>query len=214
MNRLAWLVLVICLPASLIAQDKNGICLKKRVGSLKMTSQNSFQILGELSSSYEVRMSIEVSPNDANYEKNSETYEVNDGTIKDVLDSFVKLHPHYQWVVIDGTITISPTAFADRENILDIKLPSLLIENENIGAISYKIINHVEVLRFLKTLGIRPNNDSSAFGNFVERPVFSFDLKNQTVKQVLNYMLQNKIIRYWSIYRNKGSDNYVRLIVR
>lgn len=203
-------VFILLIANSYQGQTQDKEFLEQRV-SLSIKTGNLFQLCGGLAYdgipiSFEGAVDFDISRN--------KNIQVEDGTLKEILDSITKQEPTYKWEYRDGVVNIYPIQFRDEiiESLLKTKIRNFstqtLIGKEQI-ANNIKIVNELDTL--LKEKQIQLNISTRTNLN-VKDETKEFDLSNTELRGILNKIISegNSDSKFWSIYRTK--DGTISLV--
>lgn len=180
------------------------------VADLQIEARNIHLLLSKIARQYSVPISLEVAADDDLLNSNHLYVEVKKGKLADVLDNIVKQKPTYIWEVSDGTIRVFPKGeFRDPllQTLLETKISYFVIPKATAKFTFRRALSeHAELKNLLVSYGVRPSNE--AFSRYDVEPFgrdFSLDLKNSTVRSILDFVIKNSQTRYWFIRRSEDS---------
>jgi hypothetical protein len=178
------------------------------VKDLQIEAQNIHLMLSKLAYQLNVPISLEVAFDD--YLLNSKHLKVNvkKGTLADVLDSIVTQHPSYTWESSESTIKVFPKPdFRDPflYTLLETKITHFVIPLRTVRlTFKQKLASRPELKDLLASNGVRLSTDF--FLSYEIQSVgrdFKLDLENVTVREILDYVINNSQTRYWLIRRTE-----------
>jgi len=126
-------------------------------------------------------------------------------TLKEALDLFTKAKPEYVWKETNGVINIFPKNYYP---ILDTRISEFKIDDEFPWKMTEKLIQTKEFQRYIKERNLvdkipDPENKhgwifSGGVGSPNPREKRSVNLKNATVREILNEIVRKSENRFWS----------------
>ncbi len=128
-------------------------------------------------------------------------------TLTEVLDLFVKSRPEYSWKTINGVINVFPE---NDYSILSTRISEFKVENEFPWKMDEKLIQTEEFQRYIKEKNLVnkvPDPDNiygfiffGGGGRSDPRYKISIDVKNATVREILNEIVRKSETRFWSYH--------------
>jgi hypothetical protein len=125
--------------------------------------------------------------------------------VEDLLNEVIKYDSHYQWKEIDGVINVFP---GNDYSILDIRIEEFKFEKLSPTELRKKLLETKEFQQYLKTRNLidkvpDPENkhgfiNMSFIGRQNPRNKISIDLKNATVREILNEIVRQKDYGTWT----------------
>lgn len=130
------------------------------------------------------------------------------GSVRDVLDQFVKADSRYTWVEIDGVLNIFPVevpvlllSTVDTVDFEDLKL-------DDVGSI---LLSLPETSATLRAVGLSNAILRTRYGQATPNKNISLLMKCSSIQDVLNKILRDKHARYWTV--EYGGDNFEYLSI-
>lgn len=143
------------------------------------------------------------------FKKAGQKDELNDFTpesfiLRDILNKVSIVQNQYLWKEVNGVVNIYPIK---DYSILDIIIKEFSVKDITRGEAIGKILETNEFKQYIKSKNMR-EADTSFFGGNFSKPVknISFDLKNATVREILNEIVRKNGNSTW-IYREYESEN-------
>lgn len=122
-----------------------------------------------------------------------------------ILTEITRLEPRYQWKEENGVINVYPT---NDYPILDTVISEFYFENKTKGELLFELLNTKEFQEYLKgnQLSVVPFQIISGLrGKQVETRKFTTNLKNVTVREILNEIVRQNGKSTW-IYKEYDSN--------
>jgi hypothetical protein len=193
--------------------NKDGDLAGRQLENVQIEGQGIEALLTELSFSYNIPIGMEMAPHDDEF--TTYTLDLKKGTLKDLLNQFVRQHNQYTWEIKDGAVNIFPKSnFRDPvlDELLKVQISKFSVkENSGCWALVDSLTNTVEVQKVLKTHGITRSglNFSGAYFPQVGRR-FKLDVSDMTVKTILNKVIkESPIAKIWLIKRHSLNQTFV-----
>ena len=188
--------------------DQKSIELQVR--DLQFEARNINLILSKIAYQYGVPVSLEVAKNDDLLNGKELKIDVKNGTIADVLDSIVKQAPSYTWEVSDDIIKVFPKSdFREPllQALLEIRIRHFVVAKPMSKQTFREALTERKELRSLfDSYGVSFYNE--IFSTVQLQPLgknCSMDLKNASVRSILDYVIKNSETKYWFI-KGSGED--------
>jgi len=211
-NLLAPLALL-CLLASLcFTQQSTDELLKQTISGFESRDEPIDQILGRLSKSYNVPIGLEkIAPKAAaSSEERRISVKIEKGTVQDVLDAVIRADPRYQWKEVAGVINVLPRKA--RNPILEIPVRSFQISNANWMDVRQAIQMTAEIKGGFERMGLKERSAITVVGSGNNNlPKFSLDLRDTTLRGILNEILKVKGYSFWVFSRYGNRNQYVSI---
>ena len=194
------LMLVCCL--SCVAQtrqrDNN---LESRKVTIESTTLDASSLLSDLAAHYKVPIGFESIGPDGEEPAKEIKINIQNGTVRDVLDELVRADPRYKWEMVDGVINVGPVT--DRENFLDVVVDSFSISPKASRLeIRKALTNLPQVKAILENEGVRPMHVMLSSADVREiSPTFSLNSSNVKVRTILNKIIVESDSHFWVVSR-------------
>jgi hypothetical protein len=133
---------------------------------------------------------------------------VKKGTVRDVLDAFIKENPRYRWELVNGIINVLPRESQD--SILEIMVHNFNLSNMNVDELSLAIADLPEISAKLNKMKVSPAKVLVDTGEPKETPRFSITLQDLTLREILNELLRKGHSNYWAVERYGTNNEYIR----
>jgi len=200
---------LLCSSLSGAAQvPKNA--LQQRV-AIQISKNKSHQALWKLASQYGVPIGVEVPLSEKPGEAADECCsQVVDGNVEQALNAFVALNPTYRWGQTDGVINVSPQV--DKEPLLDVVIRDFTVRDATAEEIVAAITHAPEVATRLAEMSLTLDR-TTALPEVPqrERPKFSVELHNTSVRGILNHIIRTTTKKYWIVYRSGDNFQFVAM---
>lgn len=203
---------VVCCSAQALGQASEGD-ITSRTLSLKMTDEHFISVLGTLAVEHRVPIGLEVSDDTADEPKL--TLDVNNGTLKSVLDQITRQYPVYRWEVRDGVINFVPKRSRDKfiSQLLDTRVGTFSPAK---GVNKYGLRDAIAGLPEVKSLLDTQNMSVWRLGPPTYRSVYSNDdvdlsISDTDVRGVLNKIIKDSEHKLWTVNRRSGSHNVLEI---
>lgn len=132
-------------------------------------------------------------------------YKPSDFTVKSLLDEIVKFDKRYRWQETDGVINVFPQ---NDYPILDARVAEFKVEKATPKQLREKLVGTTEFQNYLKAKNLAdriPGDESrrgwmyiTVAGALAERHKVSLDLKNATVREILNAIVRQRGYSIWT----------------
>jgi hypothetical protein len=203
---IAVIMLVLCsLSLIAVAQQPASDVLECKV-TLVMNDFDEELILKDLADRVNVRVGFEKIA-DAPEQKRKVSVSVEKGTVRDVLDAFIKADQRYKWEIADGVINITPKE--SKEGILDVVIPNFFVADANRDDLSFAVTGTPEVLTRLAKIKAKRSEYLFYMGASKPTTRYSVSLPEMTVKEILNEFLRRDFAWYWNVSRYGEKNEYV-----
>ena len=183
------------------------------VTDLRIEGTNINKLVAKIAYKYDVPISLEVATDEDLLKSHSLTVQLKKGTLADVFDDIVKQKRSYRWEADDGTIKVLPRSdHRDPllQTLLEIKIAHVSVRKSTVKLNFREALTHSPELKILLgSYGVRPLNegfsppDFETFGGD-----FSLDLKNMSVRSILDSIIQTTRTKYWFIKRDEESKEF------
>ncbi len=204
----AILALFLFIQTSIVQSSKTDV-LSQNVPHLVLTNVSVEKVLTELTTKYAVPIGLEVAWEDTSHASDKITINIEQGTVRDVLNALVKSDARYRWEQIDGIINVFPKL--EQTGILDVVVHDFKIN----GIISTSVVRQAitdspEVKSKLDTLGIHLLNPVQlSIGVREVKRSFSINLQNVTVRSILNQIAKSGNTNYWVVSRFGQNNEFL-----
>ncbi len=187
--------------------------LARQIRTTAIKSESIDQILGRLTSDYEIPIGIELGD-----EKLTPRREINldlrETNLKDFLDSLISKDSRYRWKLEGGVIHVWPVSGRDTllAALLEEKISHFAIIGEvNRNAIYHDIMNLPEIKSKLVIAGIEPLTFLGP-GSWTKlgKDTF-FNESNLTLRELLDSVVLKTEIKQWVISRWGKNSEYISL---
>ena len=209
---LAPLVLVCVLASPCFAQQSTDKVLKQTISGFESTDEPIDQILGKLSKSYGVPIGLEkIAPKAAaSSGERRISVKVEKGTVRDILDSVIRADPRYEWKEVAGVINVLPRRA--RNPILEVPVSSFKISDVNWMDVRQALQTTAEIKGGLERMGLRERSVTTILGSGNnDLPKFSLDMRDTTLRGILNEILKVKGYSFWIFSRYGSHNQYVSI---
>lgn len=204
------------------AKRQNSVSAKKRgnladlpVRAIEIKTSNVHLALLSIAGSYKVPIGLEVSPNDDLLKDRSIVVQLENGTLKDVLNSIVRQNPLYTWHIEDDVINVFPKGNRDPflKALLETRLRSFRVPKlTNRFSFRQSLTESAELKGVLASFGVESDNeiftpyDIAKLGRD-----FSLNVSGETVKVILNRVIRDSETKYWIVNRHGPERKYLLL---
>lgn len=209
---LAPLVLLCVFAPLCFTQQSTDKLLKQTISGFESTDEPIDQILGRLAKSYNVPIGLEkIAPKVAvSSEERRISVKIEKGTVQDVLDAVIRADPRYQWKEVAGVINVLPRKA--RNPILEIPVRSFQISNANWMDVRQAIQMTAEIKGGFERMGLKERSAITVVGSGNNNlPKFSLDLRDTTLRGILNEILKVKGYGFWVFSRYGNRNQYVSI---
>ncbi len=206
-------ILTFLLNSDSLSQKKDINILEQKL-NLSIKVGTLFQICGGLAFD-RVPIGFE-GATDFDIKSDVRNIKIENGTLREILDSIIKQEPKYTWEVQDGIVNIYPVQ--SRDEILKVLLETNIKDfwsRKETGKpqISRNINNSEEVSKFLDSKKVRLLISTRTKPYAEEELIPDIDLSNTNLRKILNkIVLENKDSKFWSIWRSTNEDRDIFLV--
>ena len=192
-------------------QDSLSDALMRRVTSVEVTKKDPTEFLWKLAIQYDVPIGVEGPSTEDSQEIADDTrMEIKEGNVEQVLNAFVAVNPHYEWNQTDSAINVSPVV--NKEPLLDVVLRDFKVRNATAGEIVVAIVQSPEVAAKLAEISLTLDSTTPLpIAPRKERPQFTLELHNISVRQILNHIIRTTSNRYWLVYRTGTNHQFIAI---
>ena len=189
--------------------------LELPIKNCKMESSNIHLFLSAFAYKYNIPVGLEVALNDDLNENKPIVINMQNGTVKDVLNSVIEQNPEYTWEVDNQVINIFPKQNRDLilKQFLEVKFSKFIVKNETSKfGLRESIAKSEEARKFLNNNNVSVENEV-----FTSRDItklgrnFTLDIENVDIKSLLNQVIRNSQTRYWIVNRYGKNKEYLLL---
>lgn len=192
--------------------------LAKAVKEFRVTGSGISAQVEQLARRFKVPMGLELlrAPSDGTSSARPISVNVENVTVRDVLDAIVAADPGYEWRQSDfGTIAVFPVSHTP--SLGDVVVGRYSVQNANRDQAIEELMRAPEVVRWVASAGVeRRGFGGSLTSEGAKRPgsttsLFSISLSHASVRTVLNAILIASDSRYWMLYRHGSHQEFVSL---
>jgi hypothetical protein len=206
-------VLVLLSINHTLSQTKGTNFLDEKI-NLSIKTGNIFQISSGLAFD-RVPIGFE-GATDFDIKSDVRNIKIENGTLREILDSIIKQEPKYTWEAQDGIVNIYP--IQSRDEILKVLLETNIKDfwsRKETGKpqISRNINNSEEVSKFLDSKKVRLLISTRTKPYAEEELIPDTDLSNTNLRKILNkIVLENKDSKFWSVWRSTNEERDIFLV--
>jgi hypothetical protein len=203
----------ITLAQAPVAEDQRTGLAESALRDVFIKESNLPLALAEIAHSYKIPIGIEISPeDDLQKERNIQVY-MKSGTLRDLLSSVVSQNPSYTWNVEDNVVNVFPKGNREPflKNLLETKIDSIQIpRGTDRLALRDLLTENPQVQAILASFGVKGNNeifmshDLATLGRS-----FSLNASNNSVKAILNRVIQESEAKFWIVNRYGKEERYL-----
>jgi len=208
--KLKFIVLLILISALTgFGQQPADDFLSRSVPEMRMARVGVHQILSRLSVRYRVPIGFEAIPSETPPQPNEViSINIENGTVRDVLNAITEADSRYRWEEVDGVINVFPRERQDE--ILEVVVREFQVNRMPAARVREAITDLPEVKARLDSLGVSPLH-LTLMPHIRDRSLISLNLRNVTVRDILNEIARRSTSRYWVV--SKFGDHNEFLII-
>lgn len=190
------------LPKGCVIQEGN-VLERKDCGIVWENKEFSWAV-GDIFMQTDVPSGISVAFENAGGEEIIIDSNPTDFIVKNLLDEIIKFDTRYRWKETDGVINVFPR---DEHPILDVRIAKFKVEKAEARELREKLVQTKEFQKYLKAENLvdkvpDPENKYGslfigAAGKSSERHKITLDLKNATVREILNAIVRQRGYSTW-----------------
>lgn len=118
-------------------------------------------------------------------------------TVENILNKIVEADNRYSWSFENGVINVYPKKSQFRFE--EIQLDNFEINDIEIEEIHSIIFNHPRIKSEIAEHNLKPLLGVAYDGPLMENPKVKLSFQNKRIKDILNILLMDKSVRFWSI---------------
>jgi len=130
---------------------------------------------------------------------------IEDGTLRDVLNSIIANDKRYFWTPFGQTIDVSPLA---SDSLIKTIIPHYEIQRLNRRKAVDVLVNAPEIQSELQRRHIRRREFSNFYDSTNSLKTVSLDLKQATVREILNAIAEASHSRFWTFHIYGKQNEY------
>lgn len=189
-----------------------GDPLDRRVRDVHVEAVHALTALSQIAYEYDIPIGVEAA---SRGQWRAIKIDLQDGTLREVLDAVAAQDPRYGWKVEGGVVNFTPRSDRDdlSADVLGTTVNHIFIEKGTSRAsIKDKLLELPAVKAKLEKAGA----SSGLTGLFGRDYVgvgadFTLRMSNATVREVLNQLIRTSEARYWVV--NRYGDNYENFVL-
>jgi hypothetical protein len=139
--------------------------------------------------------------------------EMHRGTREELLNEIVEHEPGYTWEERDGVVNVFPRAHVD--TVLDIRIARFHVRNAGYSEIHAAIVAQPEVKEWLERNKLTERTpapiDILIGKNGSDLPRISLELRDVTLREIMNAIIRSAGFRFWSVGRWGEKDEYLAI---
>ena len=132
--------------------------------------------------------------------------EMHDVSIDEIMTAVMVHCPVYAWSIKDNVINVQPAV--PEASLLDVHITFLSAENKTTDEILESVIRSREMKSEMRSHDLKRDTSRIFPRNTVVEERYSVQLKDNSVRDILNYLLISTKSRYWVYYRLNASKNF------
>lgn len=194
----------ICLQATIgMATEKT--LLEQRIEHLVIKEQDIKTVLSGMAHDYGIPIGLELAPTKNKSDEQLITINVQNKTLREVLEIIIKQSPNYQWAVTGEVVNFYPKTNRDEflEDLLKTRVGNFIIPvGMNRLRMREAITNIPEVKSKLEVAKVTPTHLGFTGADF--RRVgeeFALNLSNVTLRDILNQIVCASDSKFWIVNR-------------
>lgn len=202
------LAIAVLITPGAVARTEKG--LDTSVGSFSRENTAMADIAIGIATELSVPLGFEGIPEDP---EKRVSVSVANTTLRGLFDTLIRLDPRYEWTVAeDGVINIYPR---DRkERMLDITVPEFRVQGKTRRAAMDQLIGTPAVLDMLSSLNVVIRTPIAGLPSATDSgPRVNLDLRNATIRRILNEILVGSGASAWSAVRYGDRLQYLSLSI-
>lgn len=177
-----------------LQSEKPNDILAKKVTLTRENTDVSF-VLRALSAASHVPIGFQSADLDANVR--SISIKVVDGTVKDVLDQLIQTDERYKWELDNGVINFLPKH--SKISFLDVVVAVFNFKDGDAEDVPRAILSLPEVQIRFSELGLKEDTAKQYEGPVRNLQQFSLQMRNATVREILNEIVRRRHSTFWKI---------------
>lgn len=208
-------VFVICIMmwvsafAGPICQSADNAALNQKL-TLHLNKVTLMHALSTLAVTHRVPIGIEYSPADRNEPKL--VLEIQDGSVKEILNLIVRQEPLYHWQLVDGVVNFVPTA--ERDPFIETLLNTSVSDYDpGKWTVKFQLRDAIgdtpEVKKLLESNHMRLAKyaDYASYPSVYTKKDVDLKMSNTTVREILNRIVKVSEHKSWAIGRRNDEKN-------
>jgi hypothetical protein len=178
--------------------------------TLVLNEVDSESVLRALSIKSDVSIGFVQITEDRNHPR-SVGISVRNGTVKDVLDEFVRNDPRYRWEMDLDVINVVPVS--DSDPLAEAVVKDLNVFNVDGNEATWAITRSPEIVKVMKKMRVSRVTPQLLVGRPKDPARFSLNLQGLTVRRILNEMVGKDGYSFWTIYRYGDQQDHVEMLL-
>lgn len=186
----------------LYSQENLQHLLEQRVSSIEIIKDDPQRALAILANEYKIPIAVEFPSNMPRKDSTPvPCLELENVSIKEVLNGIINCNPDYWWSSEDRFVKVASNAAATPKDILDVFIDHIEVKDQRSAQIRKTIAELPEIRAKLQETGYEIHYLPVLGAGEANQPFISFSLSKVTLREVLNYLIQNTHLKYWSVSR-------------
>ncbi len=196
----------------MVGQRQKDELLERKVAEFEVTNAPTSLVLERLAKESEIPIGIEAAP-EKQHDNTTIVVGLRNGTVRDILNAVIRADPRYHWTKVDSVINVFPKE--NKDPLLETKIALFEVRNLNRAQAIRVLVNSAQVKERLRQTGVRERTAIVLPGDSeLGLPTFSLSLKNSTVRDALNGIMQASKSQHWIYFRYGAKTEYFSLNMR
>ena len=194
------------------SQQQENKLLQQKIPEFQVADAPISLVLQRLARSSNVPVGVELLPETAGQRKTI-TVRAKDATVRSILDLVLEQDPQYLWQPVDPVINIFPKNAKDP--LLETIVGRFKVKNMNKEEAIRVLENSIEVKKILAKSSLRDRTLKSLPGDSENNLTrFSLDIKNASVRSILNSIMVKSAAKSWVFFRYGAKNDSFSLLMR
>jgi hypothetical protein len=188
------------------SSGRDPLC--QRVETYEGSAPNFALITGSVLQRYGIPSGLELNKG---FEYRAISVRVVHGTVANVLDAIIAQAPDYKWLDTDGVVNVIPKR--DAKSILNLRLAHFRAQNADVAELSQMIASLPEVREWLVENRVTERSVHGLLGPVAPPVEVSLDLRNLTLRELLNSIVKQPGVSGWSFSRYGDHGQYLQISI-
>jgi hypothetical protein len=215
--------LIVCLVVILFfgifqvgrGQDKDEDLLDKRIETFKVEESETPSVLKKLAYEHNIPIGIEVLSNPSVNPGKKIDLQLENKSVRELLQSIVEQDTRYEWKLVDGVINVFPKNDSDilLGELLSTQVAHFSVDNcQNRLTVRSNLLDVSSIKSKLEDAKVSPLVVAFTGIDLVKLGEKSkLNLSNKTLREVLNAIIKNSSTRFWSLKRVGDNNEFILL---